>query len=443
MTGRTAWGLGDIARFFRLQRPAGMTRSDDVGAKLPPLEELKLACEMLTRSKIGEASLKVIATRALACYDALTEEQRQEFFHHLLEDYAADAQALRSAYERWDAQGSQEAAAAVFQAAEPRRQHLFRRLNHAPGGTMAIIGLRRDLLAVLKQHPELRPLDADIKHLLTSWFNRGFLSMRPIKKDESPDLLRFLMEAEHVHPMKDRAELKRRIAPRDRRIYAFFHPAVKVPLIFVEVALTRGVSDQIEPLLDPGDAISPHDADTAVLYSINNSLDGLAGISFGSLLIKQVIDDVQRELPHVETFVTLSPIPGLRRWWEQHPSDSAELNELLETTDGPEALREAFEDDVDLRETFLRQVAQYLTHAVGPDGRLVDPVGRFHLGNGASVWQIDPQASLQDYAWRQSFGAMVNYRYEPAKVEERHEAFVARQDVAVSPEVQQLLDTDA
>lgn len=439
MAGRTTWGLSDIARFFRLQKPPGLSTPGDQEGKLPALEELRLACEMLTRAKIGEASLKAIATRALSCYAELGEDQRAQFFLHLLKEYGADADVLRAAYRQWETDGSQEAAVALFQAAEPRRQHLFRRLNHAQGGTMAIIRMRRDLRGLLRQHPELHPLDADIKHLLTSWFNRGFLTMRPIRKDESPELLRFLMDTEHVHPMADRSELKRRIAPRDRRIYAFFHPAVEVPLIFVEVALTRGVSDEIEPLLEPGTALAPSEADTAVLYSINNSLDGLAGISFGSLLIKQVIDDVRHELPHVTTFVTLSPIPGLRRWWEQHPSGDAELDDLLQESKDADPLRAALGEDDELRTAFLRHIAVYLTEARGADGRLVDPVGRFHLGNGAAVWQIDPCASCKDYAWRQSFGAMVNYRYEPDQLEARHEAFAAHQEVAASPEVKNLL----
>ncbi|MFD7512287.1 malonyl-CoA decarboxylase domain-containing protein, partial [Streptomyces sp. NPDC059853] len=287
--------------------------------RLGPLERLLSACATLMGGG-GEASARTVAGEALTAYTALDEPGRLAFFTHLTTAYGVDADRLRTAYHRWEdahATGHPDGDALVglFDAVEPARQRLLRRLNHAPGGTLALVGMRADLRRLLPARPGLRPLDHDFHHLLTSWFNRGFLRMAEVTWDSSPRLHRHLLRGERVHPMTGDEELRRRLQPEDRRVYAFFHPATgDVPLIFVEVALVRGLPRTIAPLLEPGPALRPEEADTAALYSINNALDGLAGISFGSFLIKQVIEDVGRQLPHLTDFVTLSPIPGFRRW---------------------------------------------------------------------------------------------------------------------------------
>lgn len=233
--------------------------------------------------------------------------------------------------------------------------------------------------------------------------------------------------------MADRAELRRRLEPADRRIHAFFHPATgDVPLIFVEVALVRGTPGEITPLLEPGPALDPREADTAALYSINNALDGLTGISFGSLLIKQVIEQVRERLPHLAHFVTLSPIPGFRRWLDERAGSEADLRELvrdLDAADGPADLDPA--DTARIRSRLLPALARYIAAEKRDDGRPLDPVARFHLGNGAAVWRLNWPANTSPQAWRQSYGAMVNYRYEPEKLEHRHEDFVRRRTVVL------------
>ncbi|MGP3770247.1 AMP-binding protein [Streptomyces sp. SDT5-1] len=421
------WLLSDLYRALGERRTGHHDPESDA-----PLDQLLVACEVLM-SDVGEASMRAVAARALAAYDALDDDGRLAFFAHITRTYDADAEQVRAAYRRWEearAAGSQGESELVglFDVVEPARQQLLRRMNHAPDATLALVHMRADLRRLLPAHPELRPLDHDFHHLLTSWFNRGFLRMQEVTADSPPELHHHLLRGEQVHPMASDAELRRRIEPEDRRVYAFFHPATgDVPLIFVEVALVRGLPDSIAPLLDPGPALSPADADTAALYSINNALDGLAGVSFGSFLIKQVIEQVGEQLPHLTQFATLSPIPGFRAWLDKRAEHETELADLVAELNTPGAL-----DDAErIRPRFLPVLARYITAERRPDGRPLDPVARFHLGNGAAAWQLDWPANASPDAWRQSYGAMINYRYEPDELERRHEDFVRRGAVAV------------
>ncbi|WP_082133387.1 AMP-binding protein [Mycolicibacterium obuense] len=402
----------------------------------PPLDRVLDACGVLM-SDVGEASMRAVATRVLSDYAELEDEEKLRFFRHVLTAYDVDADQVRAAFQQWDAvhdKGSDagDELVRLFSVVEPARQQLLRRINYAPGATLALVEMRADLRRLMSDHPQLRALDHDFHHLLTSWFNRGFLRMAEVTWDSPRELLEHLMRHETVHPMATEAELRRRVQPEDRRVYAFFHPATgDVPLIFVEVALVRGIPDRIGPLLEPASALDPPLADTAALYSINNALDGLAGVSFGSFLIKQVIEQVGRELPHLHQFVTLSPIPGFRRWLDARAQDDAELRRLtvgLHTAHGPTRSDAA---QARLRAHLLPALLSYLTAERREDGRPLDPVARFHLGNGATVWQLHWPANTSPDAWHQSYGAMVNYLYEPGQLERRHENFVRRRIVAV------------
>ncbi|MCH8566213.1 AMP-binding protein [Nesterenkonia sp. LB17] len=427
------------------------------GAEAPasaPLEQLTAACAALM-GDLGEASMRAVAERALATYRELDDDARTEFFAHMLHAYAVEPDALRRAYAKWDSSEGQVELADLFEASEPRRQALLRRLNHAPDGTLHLVNMRADLRRILRDRADLTPLDRDFRHLLSSWFNRGFLRMEQVGWDASREMKNHLLRYEKVHPMRDLNELKRRLRPKDRTCYAFFHPATgNLPLIFVEVALVKGVPGAVEPLLTPTEALSPAKADTAVLYSINNSLDGLAGISFGSLLIKQVIDQVSTELPHLGHFVTLSPIPGFRRWLREQArtATSAELAALhvdLAELTGPADARGAASmrgasspgeaAAAELRERLCAALARYIAVERRSDGQPLDPVARFHLGNGATAWQLHWPASGADYMWDQSYGAMINYRYEPSLVEQRHENYVRHGVIALGDHVTALL----
>ncbi|GAB3193003.1 AMP-binding protein [Nesterenkonia suensis] len=429
MARHEGWLLADLFRLLRRRR--GDAHSEP---EAPPLEQLIAACDVLM-SDIGEASLRAVAARALEAYRQLDDDARLDFFTHTVEAHGVDDDAVREAYGRWEqAQGAdrEQALTRLFDVVEPTRQQLLRRLNHAPDGTRALVDMRADLRRLLPEHPELRPLEHDLRHLLVSWFNRGFLRMEEITWDSPKELHQHLLRFEKVHPMADRAELRRRLQPKDRRCFGFFHPATaEVPLIFVEVALVQGIPRRMAPLLEPGPALNPAKADTAALYSINNALEGLAGISFGSFLIKQVIEQVSQQLPHLEQFVTLSPIPGFRRWLEaQEDPELLRLASDLDAAQTGDAGPEVSEDSA-LRERLLPVLARYITAERRMDGRPEDPVARFHLGNGAAAWQLHWPAHDSAAARTQSYGAMITYRYEPGELERRHEEFVRHREVAV------------
>lgn len=412
-----------------------MPTSDEAIRTHSGLTELIDLCATLM-SDVGDAALRALATRALAAYATLDDVDRTAFFTHITDHYDVDADAVRTAFGRWErarATGSNGTAEMVglFDVVEPARQQLLRRLNHADGATLILTGMRADLRTQLPAHPELRPLDHDFHHLLTSWFNRGFLRLEEVVVDSPSELRDNLRRYEKVHPMADGAEITRRLAPPDRRVYAFLHPATgDVPLIFVEVALVRGIPDAIGPLLDAGPALDPATADTAALYSINNSLDGLAGVSFGSLLIKQVIEQVSEQLPHLRRFVTLSPIPGFRGWLDAQ--SDPELRSLATELAAMEPDRLTGDDVERLRPQLLPVLTRYIADERRADGRPVDPVARFHLSNGAAAWRLNWPANRSPAAWGQSYGAMINYDYDPAQLERRHEEFARHRTIALA-----------
>ncbi|WP_433715962.1 AMP-binding protein [Nocardia sp. CA-084685] len=432
------WLLTDLFRALGRQHGSDPTDADSL---VSPLDQLLAACEVLT-SDMGEASMRAVATRALAAYAELDDNDKLAFFTHITATYDVDGDQVRAAFRRWDdahnaGSGSEEELVRLFDVVEPARQQLLRRMNHAPDATLALVEMRADLRRLLRRHSELRPLDHDFHHLLTSWFNRGFLRMEQLSWDSPQELHQHLLHYEKVHPMASAAELRRRLEPQDRRVYAFFHPATgDVPLIFVEVALVCGMPDTIGPLLEPGPELNPAAADTAALYSINNALDGLAGVSFGSFLIKQVIEQVGEQLPHLARFVTLSPIPGFRHWLDKQAEQDEELRTLVQelvTVDLGAA-------DIDrIRSRLYRALARYIAAERHADGRPLDPVARFHLGNGATAWRLNWPASHSPEAWRQSYGAMINYRYEPERLERQHEDFVRRRIVAVGGPLRDVL----
>ncbi|MFJ9540840.1 AMP-binding protein [Streptomyces sp. NPDC101225] len=442
MARQDGWLLTDLFRVLGRRRGTDRPTAEPYGS---PLEQLLAACEVLM-SDVGEASMRAVASRALTAYDALDETGRLAFFTHIIKTYDVDAEQVRAAFRGWDdARNSgsrgEEELVRLFDVVEPARQQLLRRMNHAPDATLALVRMRADLRRLTRRHPGLRPLDHDFHHLLTSWFNRGFLRMEEITWDAPEELHHHLVRYEKVHPMADRTELRRRLRPEDRRVHAFFHPATgDVPLIFVEVALVRGMPDRIAPLLEPGPALSPPEADTAALYSINNALDGLAGVSFGSFLIKQVIEQVGEQLPHLTQFVTLSPVPGFRRWLDGQAEQDPGLRQLVRELDAvrsPAGL--GAEEAERIRPRLLPALARYIAVERRDDGRPLDPVARFHLGNGAAAWRLNWPADDSPEAWRQSYGAMINYRYEPAELERRHEDFVRRRTVALGGPLRDVL----
>ncbi|WP_018700033.1 malonyl-CoA decarboxylase [Amorphus coralli] len=393
----------------------------------------------------GEASGVARARELLDGYRALDYAGRTSFFRLLVETYSADRSDLGGAAARFLEDPSEVNAKAILRSAEPRRLELFRRLNFAPGGTADLVAMRLDLLERLPNHPEFWTLDDDLKTLFQSWFNRGFLLLRRIDWQTSAAVLEKIIKYEAVHAIHDWDDLRRRIDLPDRRLYAFFHPRLgDDPLIFVEVALTGDIPSAIQPILDRDRTpIEPGAATTAVFYSISNCQKGLQGISFGNFLIKQVVEDLQREFRDLKTFVTLSPVPGFAGWLERERS--AEVSSVLPAETRPVLDRldeDGWWQDAAARDELSRVLPQvaawYLTRARDRRGRLADPVARFHLGNGARLERVNFAGDLSPKALRTAHGMMVNYLYRLPDIEKNHEAFVNDRKVAASSAVTKL-----
>ena len=359
-----------------------------------------------------------LARRILQRYAEMDDAARMAFFRHLAQSLTLDTQGLRAALDGFEAAPSGASYRAVTAACEPPRLELMRRFNAVPGATERLVRMRADLLRLGRKDPLLGQLDVDMRHLLRSWFNRGFLVLRPISWESPAHILEKIIAYEAVHAIHSWSYLRRRLQPQDRRCFAFFHPAMPdEPLIFVEVALTRGIPGSIQALLaEDRVPMPPDDADTAVFYSISNCQPGLAGISFGNSLIKQVVGDIKAALPGLKTFVTLSPIPGLVRWLDAQglPWDASDDK-------GMTAL-----------------AASYLLNAKREDGQPVDPVARFHLGNGALVQAVHAGADLSQNGMAQSGGVMVNYLYDLTKFERYHEAYAETREVKAAQPVRSL-----
>ncbi len=397
-------------------------------------------CEGLLSGR-GEASGTVLARDVLDAYRGLDDTDRIAFFEALARAFGPDRDKVERAIELWRS-GVGGAGGSLHFASEPRRQELFRRLNRAPGGTSELVGMRADLLNLSKDRKDLDTVNRDLEHLFMSWFNRGFLVLRRIHWSSPANILEKVIRYEAVHEIRDWDDLRRRIDPVDRRCYAFFHPALPdEPLIFVEVALTEAIPGAIAPLLAKDREPVPIErARTAVFYSISNTQRGLAGISFGNFLIKQVVEELRRELPKLDTFVTLSPVPGFMRWLKREPE--------LPLTDDERALLAHLDDDTwiddpelveKLRVIIEPLAAHYFLKAKNPRGKPVDPVARFHLGNGARLEQINWLGDVSSKGLRESAGVMVNYLYRLEDIEKNHEAYANDDEVVASNTVKKLL----
>jgi malonyl-CoA decarboxylase len=392
-------------------------------------------------SERGEANGPAIAQGIVERIDALADEPRARFFDHLARDFSPDPKAVLASAQAYAREPGAEQLMRLTQVTEPPRQELFRRLNRAPGGTAAIVRLRRALLERLPKQPQLQAVEADLLHLLSSWFNAGFLQMRRVDWSSPAQLLEQIIRHEAVHEIDGWDDLRRRLQP-DRRCFAFFHPQLPdEPLIFVEVALVGEMAGAIAPLIDKKSP--PLASDTfkvAVFYSISNCQPGLRNVSLGNFLIKRVADELKRELPQLKTFCTLSPIPSLLPWLAKaarfddlpgiKPPQVERAEQSLAT------LRKACGDDLAglthantlyalpaaAHQALWRLAALHLVCA-SPTAR-GDPVARFHLDNGARLERLNANANLSANGLKQSAGLMVNYLYDLARIETCHDSFV-------------------
>jgi malonyl-CoA decarboxylase len=390
-------------------------------------DELTSLCQELLSHR-GEVSGARLAAEANHQYRSMDTPDTEVFFDQLVTKFSPDLPAAQEAAGQFTRDGSLPSFLKLQHAVESPRQELFRRWNIAPGGTATLLAMRKRLLGTLKAHPERAGIDADLLHLFRSWFNRGFLALQRIDWRTPAVTLERLIEYEAVHQIQGWHDLRRRLEA-DRRCFAFFHPALpEEPLIFIEVALTRGMSADVQPLIDPR---SPVDdaarADTAMFYSITNCQEGLRGVSFGNVLIKQVVDDLGREFKRLRTFATLSPIPGFRDWlvgmdgrWTDFDAGSATPTAEKELT----AL-----------------CARYLLLAKR-DREPADSVARFHLANGASLERLNWMADRSPAGLRRSFGLMANYAYRPDDLERNHEVYARDYGVVASRTIERLARLD-
>jgi malonyl-CoA decarboxylase len=413
-------------------------------------KDMRFLCRHLL-SQRGEASQTALAQEIINTYAAMDSGQRIRFYEMLCGEFSPDSKALQRAAANYLENPNELNFSVLSAAVEPPRQELLRRINTASRGTETLVAIRKHLLDLPAKSPDVSPLDADLRHLFRSWFNRGFLSLRTISWQTSALILEKLIRYESVHEINGWPDLRRRLQA-DRRCFAFFHPAlIDEPIIFVEVALANGLTGDLERLLDVNAPVLTSDkVNTAIFYSINNCLDGLRGIPFGNFLIKQVVVELAAEFPNMKNFCTLSPLPRFsqtlldkdneygftsRRLSALLAAYSASLTKAARRGDPVEAFFALLQQSVANREVLAAPLSRlalaYLTEA-RQDGKVSDPVAAFHLSNGARLEGINAFGNVRPYGLKASFGVTINYRYVPDELEENHERFVTVGEIRIS-----------
>ncbi|MBT7559820.1 MAG: malonyl-CoA decarboxylase [Rhodobacterales bacterium] len=363
----------------------------------------------------GEVKGVTLAREILNYYFSFSSEEKLSFFNYLCVELDIIPDDIRKKLDIYEANKTKINYSAYMSAAEPKRQELIRKLNQVPAATPKLVEMRCDLLKLVKKYPKLAAVDLDFQHLFASWFNRGFLVLQKVSWQSPANILEKIIQYEAVHEIKSWKDLQGRLEPENRRCFAFFHPSMpNEPLIFVEVALTHGIPNSIQDLLNNEQTVDENIAfDTAVFYSISNCQSGLAGISFGNFLIKQVVEDLTSEFGNLKTFVTLSPIPLFQSWLK---NEGAKIK-----------MKE--------NNNLSKLVAFYLLNGKRDDGLPFDPVARFHLGNGAQVHAVHENADISEKGINQSQGMMVNYLYDPSMIGINHEKFVSENIIPASNEI--------
>jgi malonyl-CoA decarboxylase len=396
----------------------------------------------------GEVSARARAAKLGETYLKLGDAGRREFLRLLAVEFGPDPKQVAAAHEAWQAAigtpRQWDAETGLRAAMRSRRIRILTQFNALPQGVKFLVDLRSDLLRYLNDDPELAALDRELEARLTAWFDVGFLELRRITWTSPAQLLEKLIEYEAVHEIRSWTDLKNRL-DSDRRCYAFFHPRMPMePLIFVEVALTDHLADNVQALLDEhAPVFDTEHADTAIFYSISNTQAGLRGVSFGNFLLKRVIDDLKRDFPKLKAFATLSPIPQLASWVKRNPDVLKEVGISLEPAQLATGEWSKNRNETrHLREPLLKLAARYL--ALAKSSKLpFEPVARFHLGNGARIERINPLGDTSFKGFKQSYGMMVNYLYNPDDIEKNVEAFVTDGVVAMSATVRRLSRNEA
>ena len=372
----------------------------------------------------GEVSALGYAELLMQHCEQLNEKELIKFFKLIRDNFEITSEELFRATEKYKLEKNSENLIQLMKVSEPKRREIFRRCNGISRGTIRLVNLRKRLLALLNKNPQLKAVDYDLVYLFKNWFNRGFLILRPINWETPAHILEKIIAYEAVHEINSWDELRSRLAPKDRRCFAFFHPAMQdEPIIFVEVALMKDIPSKIENVLkEKRDIFEPEETSVAVFYSISNCQKGLAGISFGNFLIKQVANDLNLEFKNLKKFVTLSPVPGLRKWISnKYPKFDMNLEKYKKP-----------EQFLKVHDTMMGYVGNYFLNSDRPDKMPNDPVARFHLGNGASLEQINYLGDVSLNGIKLSAGLMVNYLYDLDKVEQNHEQYISEKKINVS-----------
>mgnify|MGYP001308663269 FL=1 len=372
----------------------------------------------------GEVSALGYAEFLMQHCEKLDEKELIIFFKLMRENFDISSLELSQAVDEYKVNSNSENLITLMKFSEPKRREIFRRCNGISRGTIRLVNLRKRLLGILKKNPELKAVDYDLVYLFKNWFNRGFLILRPINWETPAHILEKIIAYEAVHEINSWDELRLRLAPKDRRCFAFFHPAMQdEPIIFVEVALMKNIPSKIQDVLEEKrDFLEPDEANVAVFYSISNCQKGLSGISFGNFLIKQVANDLKFEFNNIKKFVTLSPVPGLRNWIKNKKPKFEMILEKFKKS----------EQFLKVEPSLMNCAGNYFLKSDRSDGMPNDPVARFHLGNGASLEQINYLGDTSLNGLNLSGGLMVNYLYDLDKVEENHEAYTSENKLNIS-----------
>ena len=399
-------------------------------------------CEDLLSNK-GAAFGITVARDISELYKALSQENKLSFFKKINEKYRPSFTKVNEAINTYKNSQNEKTLFDLFRTSEGRRRELFRRMNMAPNGISSIVFLREDLLNVLKDNKDLKPLDDDLRHLFREWFNPGFLKLEKITWDTKAAVLEKIIKYERVHQMKDMNELKRRLG-EDRRFFSYFHPALDdEPIIFVQVALTKGLGKSIQELMKPSTG-EKEKCDTATFYSISNCQEGLSRVTLGNFLIKRVVYEIQEELPNIKNFGTLSPIPGFADWFSY--LENSKIKNILGNLSDQDL---SFLKSQDLKigdsriirnkEAITKLVAHYIVNEKNEKGLPVNDVSRFHLGNGAIVDDIVINANISETGFKRSYGVMVNYLYELKNIEKNHADYINNKKVIFSDKLKKYL----
>lgn len=402
---------------------------------------LKLCDDLISHK--GVASGIALAREVVVSYNKLSNTEKLDFFKDLYQNMGPDLEEIRIVANNFTKDPSEETLADLTNQLKSKRQKLFSRMIMAPNGTKAIVSLREDLLGFINKNESLKIIDEELRVLLTSWFNPGFLTLEKIDWNTEASILEKIIQYESVHTITDWKDLKNRLTI-NRRCFAYFHPALDdEPLIFVEIALTVGISSSIQSIINDDNKIEQQ-ADTAIFYSINNCQYGLRKVPLGNFLIKMVVTELAMELPSIKKFSSLSPVPGFADWLKKEiassnskfiTDDNREIYKLLED----EFWYQDSKKSKKLKKPLIKACAHYLLMEK-KYGKPINPVARFHFGNGAKLFRINWMGNTSEYGINKSFGLMVNYVYNLKKIEDNHEAYVQNGELAISKSVKSILE---